>query len=279
MSQFPGSPMGGFGGSYGGGMPPMRMPRSPNKGGTRPMPQMPGGGRPMPGGPGKGGRGRISRGGGKGGRRPQGPMPMPMPQNPLGMGGGMGQPMPQNPLGENPRIGGGSLGGSYSPRGGGLQPVPPPMPPMGGGLQSMQYPHAIPPMSGGMSGGYPRETSTPDMQNLMQGFNQITADGPVPGAPYMQNAMKERLGDNMRSGSFSGGMFGGGGGSRFDAGGQPMGGGFGMQYGMTGQPLGMGPDVRTFGGGMGGMMGPPGQFMKRMPRAMSRFGNTGFSGF
>ena len=32
-----------------------------------------------------------------------------------------------------------------------------------------------------------------------------------------------------------------------------MGGGFGMQYGMMGQPIGMGPDIRTFGGGMGGM--------------------------
>ena len=223
--------------------------------------------RPMPGGPGKG--------------RPRGGfMQRPMPQNPLGMGGGMGQPMPQNSLGETPRIGGGSLSGSYSPRGGGLQPVPPPMPPMGGGmsggyrpdllqnvmppmgggLQSMQYPHAIPPMSGGMSDP-----------------GRITADGPVPGAPYMQNIMQGMLGNNMRSGSFSGGMFGGGGGSRFDAGGQPMGGGFGMQYGMMGQPIGMGPDVRTFGGGMGGMMGPPSQFMKRMPQAMRRMPMGGFS--
>ena len=213
-------------------MPPMRMPRSPNKGGTRPMPQMPGGGMPMPGGPGKGGRGRISRGGGKGGRRPQGPMPI--PQNPLGMGGGMGQPMPM------------------------------PMPPMGGGLQSMQYPHAIPPMSGGMSDP-----------------GRITADGPVPGAPYMQNMMQGRLGDNMRSGSFSGGMFGGGGGGQFDAGRQPMGGGFGMQYGFDGKPIGLGPvrdlNVRTFGGGMGGMMGPPSQFMKRMPQAMRRMPMGGFS--
>ena len=156
----------------------------------------------------------------------------------------MGQPMPQNSLGETPRIGGGSLSGSYSPRGGGLQPVPPPMPPMSGGM------------------------SDP---------GRITADGPVPGAPYMQNMMQGRLGDNMRSGSFSGGMFGGGGGSRFDAGGQPMGGGFGMQYGMMGQPIGMGPDVRTFGGGMGGMMGPPTQFMKRMPQAMRRMPMGGFS--
>ena len=241
MSQFPGDPSPYGPSPFGGGMPPMRMPGGPGKGRS-------------PGGPSKGGRGPMLGGT----PAPGGGMPMPGRKGGGGFGGGM--PIPQNPLGETPRIGGGSFGGLGM--GGGLQPVPPPMPPMGGGLQSMQYPHAIPAMSGGMSDP-----------------NRITADGPVPGAPYMQNAMKERLGDNMRSGSFSGGMFGGGSGSRFDAGGQPMGGGFGMQYGMTGEPIGIGPDVRTFGGGMGGMMGPPGQFMKRMPRAMSRFGNTGFSGF
>jgi hypothetical protein len=250
MSQFPGGPSPYGPSPFDGGQAYRPMPRSPSKGGTRPMPQMPGGGMPMPGGPGKGGRGRISRGGGKGGRRPQGPMPMPMPQNPLGMGGGMGQPMPQNPLGENPRIGGGSLGGSYnttffdSSMG---QPMPNYRPDL---LQSGSPP-AIPPISGGMSDP-----------------GRITADGPVPGAPYMQNMMKGMLGDNMRSGSFSGGMFGGGGGSRFDAGGQPMGGGFGMQ-GLN--------QMQQQMGAYGRMMGSPSQFMKRMPQAMRRMPMGGFS--
>jgi hypothetical protein len=256
MSQFPGGPSPYGPSPFDGGQAYRPMPRSPSKGGTRPMPQMPGGGMPMPGGPGKGGRGRISRGGGKGGRRPQGPMPMPIPQNPLGMGGGMGQPMPHNPLGM-----GGGMG----------QPMPnykpDVMPPMSGGMinnqdlgaqeraiqerarlglnqpmdeRGLRYPPAIPPMSGGYPG-------------------QITADGPVRGAPYMQNIMQGRLGNNMRSGSFSGGMqrspwessrryqyggmFGGGGGG-FGMQGlnqmqQPMGGGFGMQgLNQMQQPMG-----------------------------------------
>jgi len=265
MSQFPGGPSPYGPSPFGGRMPPMRMPGGPGKGRS-------------PGGPSKGGRGPMLGGT----PAPSGGMPMPgrkggvgfggrmpMPQNPLGMGGGMGQPMPQNPyplrvgdgidqsmpqnpLGETPRIGGGSLGGSYnttffdSSMG---QPMPNYRPDL---LQSGSPP-AIPPISGGMSDP-----------------GRITADGPVPGAPYMQNIMQGRLGDNMRSGSFSGGMFGGGGGSRFDAGGQPMGGGFGMQ-GLN--------QMQQQMGGYGQMMGPPSQFMKRMPRSMSRFGNTGFSGF
>ena len=246
MSQFPGDPSPYGPSPFGGGMPSMRMPGGPGKGRS-------------PGGPSKGGRGPMLGGT----PAPGGGMPMPGRKGGGGFGGGM--PMSQNPLGETPRIGGGSLGGSYnttffdSSMG---QPMPNyrpdllqnVMPPMSGS------PPAIPPISGGMSDP-----------------GRITADGPVPGAPYMQNIMQGRLGDNMRSGSFSGGMFGGGGGSRFDAGGQPMGGGFGMQYGFDGKPIGMGPDVRTFGGGMSGMMGPPSQLMKRMPQAMRRMPMGGFS--
>jgi hypothetical protein len=106
------------------------------------------------------------------------------------------------------------------------------------------------------------------MSGGMSDPNRITADGPVPGAPYMQNMMQGRLGDNMRSGSFSGGMFGGGSGSRFDAGGQPMGGGFGMQ-GLN--------QMQQQMGGYGQMMGSPSQFMKRMPKAIRSMPMGGFS--
>ena len=194
---------------------------SPFDGGQayRPMPRSPskGGTRPMPQMPGGGmpmpggpGKGGRGRISRGGGKGGRRPQgPMPMPM-----------PMPQNPLGM-----GGGMG----------QPMPQNPLGMGGGMgQPMPNykPDVMPPMSGGMSNP-----------------GQITADGPVRGAPYMQNIMQGRLGDNMRSGSFSGGMqrspwessrryqyggmFGGGGGG-FGMQGlnqmqQPMGGGFGMQ--------------------------------------------------